>query len=346
MTLLGTFGGSISIAYGINNHGDVVGYARTNDQYNADHAFLYANGVLHDLNDLVPPPNPGVSRVISYANDINDSGEIVCQGNETDLTTLVTTYYSYFCAVTFDANGNPLSATLTQLGEFGAQGINSLGDITGNYDPPNGAQRGFISWDGVFSDIGDLGSDPVFAGQINTAGEVAGSSDTLTGYYHAFRYNHATGAMLDLGFLKANAGGIGESFASGINENGQVTGMSSAGGRVHHAFRYTDNVGMIDLGVLGSNTQVVTSSSGYGININGDVVGRSTAAYSTSYQPFLYTNAWKMVDLNTLILNVPVAYQGYLGYGGMRINDSRVICGAAGTSDGTVPIRAYVLVPQ
>jgi probable HAF family extracellular repeat protein len=71
-TDLGTLGGtnSASIAYGINNSGQVVGIS-------GGHAFLYSGGNMTDLN----------SRISSYsgwtllsANGINDSGEIVGQG--------------------------------------------------------------------------------------------------------------------------------------------------------------------------------------------------------------------------------------------------------------------------
>jgi probable HAF family extracellular repeat protein len=44
---LGTFGGPSSMAYGINNLGQVAGYA---DGPNGTHAFLYRDGVMQDRN--------------------------------------------------------------------------------------------------------------------------------------------------------------------------------------------------------------------------------------------------------------------------------------------------------
>ena len=60
-----------SQANGINESGQVVGFSCTID---ADcRAFLWENGVLKNLNDLVAP---GFAGVLLFAQDINDQGEI------------------------------------------------------------------------------------------------------------------------------------------------------------------------------------------------------------------------------------------------------------------------------
>jgi probable HAF family extracellular repeat protein len=73
---LGTLGGTNSLAFGINASGQVVGYARNADSI--FHAFLYANGQMQDLNDLVDLPD-GV--FLSSAYGINDQGWIVGQAS-------------------------------------------------------------------------------------------------------------------------------------------------------------------------------------------------------------------------------------------------------------------------
>jgi probable HAF family extracellular repeat protein len=60
-------------AYGINASGQVVGWSTTAVAY-ANHAFLYSNGVMIDLNSLLPANS---DWELVYAQAINDSGQIV-----------------------------------------------------------------------------------------------------------------------------------------------------------------------------------------------------------------------------------------------------------------------------
>ena len=74
MTNLGTLpGGTYSIATGINDRGQVVGYS-TLPNNNIYHAFLYSGGEMTDIGTL--------GGTHSKANGINDSGQIV--GYSTD----------------------------------------------------------------------------------------------------------------------------------------------------------------------------------------------------------------------------------------------------------------------
>ena len=73
---LGTLGGNSSYAYGINDAGDVVGYSYV-DAAGVSHAFLFENGIMIDLNDLIDP-NSGWTLTEAYA--INSGGQIVGAG--------------------------------------------------------------------------------------------------------------------------------------------------------------------------------------------------------------------------------------------------------------------------
>lgn len=75
MTDLGTLGGS-SFAYGINDSGEIVGYSWPTNGDNP-HAFLYWNGMMIDLNSLIPS---GSGWQLLEAYGINDAGQIAGEG--------------------------------------------------------------------------------------------------------------------------------------------------------------------------------------------------------------------------------------------------------------------------
>jgi probable HAF family extracellular repeat protein len=69
--------GIYSQAFGINNAGAVVGYwSNTGDQTSGRNAFLYAGGVMSDLNTLTT----GSAWTLQEANGINNAGDIVGYG--------------------------------------------------------------------------------------------------------------------------------------------------------------------------------------------------------------------------------------------------------------------------
>ena len=75
LTDLGTLGGS-SFAYDINDSGLIVGYSWTNNGENP-HAFVYVDGIMLDLNSLIPAAS-GWELLAAYG--INNSGQIVGSG--------------------------------------------------------------------------------------------------------------------------------------------------------------------------------------------------------------------------------------------------------------------------
>src|SRR5207244_8476008 len=76
LTDLGTLAGGSSFAYGINESGAIVGYSWSDSADNA-RAFVYRDGMLLDLNALIPA---GAGWELLEAYGINDAGEIVGSG--------------------------------------------------------------------------------------------------------------------------------------------------------------------------------------------------------------------------------------------------------------------------
>ena len=71
---LGTLGGTDSVALGINNKEQVVGYSDISACC-SQHAFLYSAGNMIDLNDFLKAS--GSDWTLQRANAINDAGQIV-----------------------------------------------------------------------------------------------------------------------------------------------------------------------------------------------------------------------------------------------------------------------------
>ena len=78
-SMLGTLGGSFSIARDLNNHGVVVGASLTEGDENF-HGFLYRDNRLYDLNEFL---DPEAGWELLQALGINNHGEIIAIGCNT-----------------------------------------------------------------------------------------------------------------------------------------------------------------------------------------------------------------------------------------------------------------------
>ena len=241
-------------ASGINDSGQVVGYASTNTNLEAflysngslqqtlptqnainnrgdrvgggaDHALLYSNGVYTDLGTLGGP------GTFSTAYALNNVGQVVGQ-SETSPSVSV-----------------PLSAFLWQNGKMQdigkdttlfdtkANGINDSGLVVGlGFAGTNGTgERAFLWQNGKAQLLGTLGDMSSAALGVNNSGTVVGYTQSITGATRPFLYQN--GQMSDL-FTGSDWFG-GE--ATAINDNGWIVGYGYHNG-VTRAFLAKPNV--------------------------------------------------------------------------------------------------------
>jgi len=227
MTSLPTLGGNISEAFGVNNLGQVVGFAETKTQgvncvrpqmLDYEAVMWNPNGDVQAT--LLPFPGDSVSAAVG----INDNGQIVGgSGPCAPLSPAIGVH-----AVLWQ-NG---STTATDLGNLGgstnnvAFSINGQGQIVGFSGlPGNATAHAFIWQNGIMTDLGTLFGD-VFslAFSINDNGQVVGESCNAKGTCRAFLWQNGAG-MLDLNTLVAS-GTLRLLSAQDINHQGQIVGQA------------------------------------------------------------------------------------------------------------------------
>jgi probable HAF family extracellular repeat protein len=187
-----------SAAYGINDHGDVVG--------SGNGAFFYHNGV---MTDIVGP--------YSTAYGINNLGQIVGQY----LDTAAQRYHSFIYT-----NGT-LTGLATPGDSSAGQVINDSGTVAGYYWALTRLGQGTFPFeysDGTFTDIHGFGGLNNWIGGINKSGQVVGTSSPEAGGTSEQAFLYSDGKLTRLG--------PEQSVAYAINDSGTVVGAveSAQGG--------------------------------------------------------------------------------------------------------------------
>ena len=279
---VGSLGGDITQAYGINDNGDIVGESEISaSSTSVMHAFLYH----HASRSVVDLGAPGGSQ--SEAFSINDAGTITGEVYET-----TSNHGTNWHPIIWLTSGGSL--TLEGPYENGyslyvsPNGISNTGLIIGQgYINDVGADRAILYKNDTITNLGTLGGDWSDANAISPQGiYIAGTSavkgaTAATNFLptHAFLYRNGT--RTDLGALASGQ----YSSAAGVNNKGDVVGYSWIGQTgsctpspytpvIQHAF-VSVNGKMTDLGNLADKT--ACNSTAEAINDTGEIVGRSDA---------------------------------------------------------------------
>jgi probable HAF family extracellular repeat protein len=272
---IGSLGGGMSYAHGINDLGQVVGVSY--NRIGATRAFLWQEG--QGMREL---PTLGGWRGDAYA--VNDHGAVVGAAE-------LPGYGGVRAFLWTEAGGIRNLGTLG--GSSTATAVNNRGQVTGYSTVGNTAFNHAFLWDPALGMIDINPTTPLhtFAHAINDLGMVAGTH-YASGGIRPFVWSAATGLVV----LPTLGGKYGE--AQDVNNLGMVVGRSETASWEIHAFVWTPMGGMRDLGTLGGK-----HSQAWSVSDDGVVVGWSTVDAENDYggfHAFMWTAEGGMKDLGAL----------------------------------------------
>jgi probable HAF family extracellular repeat protein len=339
ITDLGTLGGSFSLAYGINDNGQIDGFS-TLPGDTVQHSFVIKKGKMIDLGTL------GGANSESFAN-LNNAIQVA----GTAETSVTDPNNENFCS--FGTNliclgfvwQNGIMTPLSTLGGNNGQAaaINDRGQIAGyaetSISDPNCPAPQVLQYRPTVWTAGHPTALPLYPGDteggafwMNNSGQVVGASGACAPYDGRYglplQPRHALvwrdGKPVDLG----NLGGQFQNAAFAINDRGQIVGASDiAGDTYQHAF-FWQNGHMTDLGTLPGDVV----SAAVAINNKGQVTGVSEDASGQNLTAFLWQNG-VMYDLNGLVAGQSPLYLLH----GFGINSAGELVGFAfNTNTGEV----------
>jgi uncharacterized membrane protein len=245
-------GATVTRAFGLNNHGGIVG---TDDHTPGRHAFLVQSGTYLPLD-----PNGTLGTHTSFARGMNNRGDIV--------------------GAYFGDDGNQhgfllRNGALTTLdvpfdGSIGTQAndINPSGVIVGAWVDGAFTVHGFVYQEGVYAHLDYPGALDTYPFGIDPQGDVAGNWDTdqsTVGHGFVFRKGQFTSFDVPEAVPEGTA-------ANGINARGQIVGGYDGVDGSGHGF-VTDGINFTTVDCPGASTTTV-----WAINSAGQLAGTCDVA--------------------------------------------------------------------
>jgi hypothetical protein len=209
-------GASLTIAHGINQHGDVAGEF---DDINGSHAFIrYRNGAFSQ-----PITDPNDNEGETFGTDLNRSA---LAGYYFDLTNFV--FHSFLYAqgafTSLDIAGAPSTAVL---------GLNSAGDYSGQVDDASGATQGFVNIAGQLFEFAIAGASFTAANAINDLGSAVGVYELGDANNHGYLRDVSGRFTFPIDYPGATS-----TILRGINSRGWIVGSYIDAQLVQHGFLF------------------------------------------------------------------------------------------------------------
>jgi probable HAF family extracellular repeat protein len=279
---------------------------------------------------------------LSSASAINDNLQIA---GSMVLRDDMNRMHAYRCSVVLDDHGYPLAEVdfrdlSTPPGCTWSYGysVNNDGDVAGRVEDDDSTHYCGALWSESHGWLEIANMEQ--ANDVNDTRQVVVWM-VVDGQKHVARCTPGLGAE-DLGALVEGSCPL----PCGINSRGQVAANTH-----RSVVLYTDRQGMKDLGSLYSGKNGLSSLDDVVrirmINSHGHVVGMSRQIRTGAYRPFRYTAASSMLDLRTLISNLPGevdiktlevrAINDYPGHHFGKITANAIVNGVS---------RAFVLTPD
>jgi probable HAF family extracellular repeat protein len=225
---LGTLGGPDSVAWFVNERGQVAGQSYVNSIPNAatgvptvDPFFILEDGMMVDVGNL----GGTSSTLVGLNNRGQMTGSMTLAGDQT--------FHPFLWS----------HGVLTDLGTFGGSGeahaLNDAGEVVGwSYDS-QGAAISFLWRNGVMTNLGTVDGDPCSAADgINSKGQVVGESSPSCfggGPQEAFLWESG-GPAVDLNALISPSSGMELAGGFSINDRGEINGAGVLPNGDQHAF--------------------------------------------------------------------------------------------------------------